>query len=166
MKKVFKIWSTLVWILILAFIIWNILPLLSSRHVEDTFPTEVVSSDTTTNGANADIKVLSEWNFRSTEDITTSGSIKIVQTWDSHILRIEDLQTTNGPDLFVYLSEKKSLQDESDVKGSYRLAKLKWNSGNQNYEIPNDIDISQYHSVAIHCRAYNHSFGYAELSQP
>ena len=52
-----------------------------------------------------------------------------------------------------------------DRKADYVLA-LKGNQGNQNYELPADIDLSQYKSVAVWCRAFNIVFGYAALQTP
>jgi hypothetical protein len=44
------------------------------------------------------------------------------------------------------------------------LGKLKANNGNQNYEIPNDVDLSKYNNVLIWCKTFGVLFGNAELS--
>ena len=77
------------------------------------------------------------------------------------VLRLEDFKTTNGPDLFVTLHP--GANPEQD-KGEYlQVAALKGNQGNQNYDLPSDIDLSKYKSVVIWCRTFNIVFGYATL---
>jgi hypothetical protein len=82
----------------------------------------------------------------------------------SQILRLEDFSTTNGPDLFVVLSSNANPDADGIGKDNYlQLAALKGNQGNQNYELPGDIDLGKYKSVVIWCRTFNVVFGYAAL---
>jgi hypothetical protein len=74
-----------------------------------------------------------------------------------NVLRLEDLIVTNGPDLYVYLSTDKSASD------FVNLGRLKANIGNQNYQIPEGIDITKYDTVLIWCRAFSVLFGSADL---
>jgi len=76
----------------------------------------------------------------------------------SNVLRLENFKSTNGPDLYVYLSTDKMASDYVS------LGKLKANNGNQNYEIPNDVDLSKYNNVLIWCKTFGVLFGNAELS--
>jgi len=92
-----------------------------------------------------------------------SGSAAILQLEDGQrVLRIEDLDATNGPDLFVTLDTTGN-PDEGNGE-HFQLAPLKGNQGSQNYELPADLDLSKYHSVVIWCRSFNVVFGYALLS--
>lgn len=87
------------------------------------------------------------------------GIAKIISLADSRtFLRLENLKTTNGPDLYVYLSVGK---DTSDI---LNLGRLKGNIGNQNYEIPTGTDLSKYNTVLIWCKAFSTLFGSAKLS--
>lgn len=87
------------------------------------------------------------------------GIAKIISLADSRtFLRMENLKTTNGPDLYVYLSVGK---DTSDI---VNLGRLKGNIGNQNYEIPTGTDLSKYNTVLIWCKAFSTLFGSAKLS--
>jgi hypothetical protein len=43
------------------------------------------------------------------------------------------------------------------------LGRLKGNIGNQNYEVPVDIDLSKYNNVLIWCKAFSVLFGNAQL---
>ena len=74
------------------------------------------------------------------------------------VLRLENFKTTNGPDLYVYLSTDKEASDYVD------LGRLKANSGNQNYDIPSDANLEKYNKVLIWCKAFGVLFGSAELS--
>ena len=72
------------------------------------------------------------------------GIAKLILLQDgSDILRLENLQVTNGPDLYVYLATDKSASD------FVSLGKLKTNNGNQNYNIPSQTDLTKYDTVLI-----------------
>jgi len=87
------------------------------------------------------------------------GIAKVINLADGRtFLRLENLKTTNGPDLYVYLSVGK---DPSDI---VNLGRLKGNIGNQNYEIPAGADLSKYDTVLIWCKAFSTLFGSAKLS--
>ena len=75
----------------------------------------------------------------------------------SQVLRLEDFKSTNGPDLFVYLSVDK------DATDFVNLGELKANKGNQNYEIPSGTDLEKYNKVLIWCKSFSTLFGSAEL---
>ncbi len=94
-----------------------------------------------------------------------SGKVKVFQSGDgTKLLRLEDFEVTNGPDLFIYLTEKGNVQSSSDVKeGFYDLARLKGNKGNQNYVLPNEVNLDDYQGVAIYCRAFSTLFSAADL---
>ena len=74
------------------------------------------------------------------------------------ILRLENFKSTNGPDLFVYLS--------TDIQATdiVNLGALKANIGNQNYEIPKGIDLEKYNHVLIWCKSFSVLFGSADLT--
>jgi hypothetical protein len=87
------------------------------------------------------------------------GMAKVIPLQDgSNILRLENLQVTNGPDLYVYLATDKSASD------FVSLGKLKANNGNQNYNIPSETDLTKYDTVLIWCRPFSVLFGSAELA--
>jgi hypothetical protein len=78
-------------------------------------------------------------------------------------LRLEDFSSTNGPDLFVTFHT--GANPEQDKGEYFQIAALKGNKGNQNYDLPADIDVGRYKSVVIWCRSFNIVFGYATLQQ-
>jgi hypothetical protein len=83
------------------------------------------------------------------------------------VLRLEDFKTNNGPDLYVGLSgnAQPRTSDEVHASGYVELAKLKGLAGNQNYELPADLDLSTFNSVVIYCKAFSVVFSTATLSQ-
>jgi hypothetical protein len=93
------------------------------------------------------------------------GTAVILQQGDQRVLRFEDFRVTNGPDLHVILSKSAdpissgALGDEHIDLGS-----LKGNMGNQNYELPADLDLSEYQSVVIYCQPFHVIFAAATLS--
>lgn len=95
-----------------------------------------------------------------------TGTAQIVELDDgSYILRLEDLDVFNGPDLRVILSAAPLSEDDGvyDDVEFLDLGDLKGNIGNQNYEIPAGTDLSRYETVAIWCRRFNVSFNAAEI---
>ncbi|MBM7520118.1 DM13 domain-containing protein [Nocardioides nitrophenolicus] len=104
----------------------------------------------------------------------TSGTATIYRRSDgTRFLRIEDLDTSNGPDLHVWLSDRPSGGDCAGCRDSWgiydddayvRLGELKGNQGSQNYEIPASADLSSMRSVVIWCDRFNVAFGTAPLA--
>lgn len=87
------------------------------------------------------------------------GLAKVLTLADGKtFLRLENLKSTNGPDLYVYLSTGKGVSD------IVNLGKLKGNIGNQNYEIPTGTDFTKYNTVLIWCKAFSTLFGSAKLA--
>ena len=96
-----------------------------------------------------------------------SGTATIFRGPDgSLLLRLENLDVTNGPDLHVILSAHPNPKNRSDLKsaGFVDLGKLKGNRGNQNYEIPADVDVGAQDSVVIYCMPFHVIFSVASLS--
>ncbi len=72
-------------------------------------------------------------------------------------LRFENFDSSNGPDLNVYLVNPDDPDDFID------LGDLSGNIGNQNYEIPADVDLDRYSQVSIWCVRFSVGFGTADL---
>jgi len=112
--------------------------------------------------------VEAEGEFISHEHGTT-GKARIITLEDgSRILRLVGLDTSNGPDLKVWLAAAPVIEGIDgwfvfDDDEYLSLGPLKGNKGNQNYEIPADADITDLSSVTIWCERFSVSFGAAEL---
>jgi hypothetical protein len=97
----------------------------------------------------------------------TSGQAVVVETGDGRrFLRFEDFETSNGPDLLVYLSSKAPSgpddwygYDEDFVD----LGPLKGNIGSQNYLIPEGVDLDRYATAVVWCRRFTVGFAAATL---
>ena len=95
-----------------------------------------------------------------------SGTATIYRTPDgSEVLRLEDLNVTNGPALHVVLSTHPDPERSEQVKqeGYVDLGDLKGNRGNQNYPIPAGVDTSIHKSVVIYCYPFQVVFSVATL---
>lgn len=96
----------------------------------------------------------------------TTGSARIIELADGRrFVRFEDLATSDGPDLHVWLSESPSGGDwgSYDDGGYVRLGELKATHGNQNYEIPADAQIGSMRSVVVWCDRFDVAFGTAPV---
>lgn len=84
------------------------------------------------------------------------------------VLRFSEFATSNGPDLFVYLIAADDARDSTTVKraGFVSLGPLKGNVGDQNYNIPADLDLTKYRAVSIWCRRFSVNFATAPLTPP
>jgi electron transfer DM13 len=108
-------------------------------------------------------KVLAAGAFRSLGH-ETSGRATALDLGGRRLLRLEELRTSNGPDLFVYLSSTPADGPRDAFDDDFAsLGPLKANQGNHNYEIPARLDLDHYRSVVIWCRRFTYAFGAAEL---
>ncbi|MGW0559852.1 DM13 domain-containing protein [Streptomyces sp. NPDC003016] len=102
----------------------------------------------------------------------TTGTAKVIRLPDgSHTLRLENLDTSNGPDLHVWLTDAPVKEGKAGWHvfddGTYvSLGKLKGNKGDQNYALPTGLDLKGLTSVSIWCDRFDVSFGAAELTAP
>jgi hypothetical protein len=66
----------------------------------------------------------------------------------------------------VYLVATTDAKDNATVTkaGFVELGKLKGNEGNQNYDVPGDLDLSRYRAVTIWCRRFSVNFATAPLN--
>jgi len=100
----------------------------------------------------------------------TSGRAAIYKTAEGkEYLRLSDFTTSNGPDVHVLLlrPEDKALEQEI-VRGgldNVELGTLKGNQGDQNYDLPLNVDLNRYQAVAIYCERFHAIFGVARLEK-
>lgn len=98
-------------------------------------------------------------------DHGTSGVARVLELADGRrIVRLEDLDTSNGPDLFVYLTANPTDGDEGAFDDDYvDLGRLKGNQGNQTYDVPAELDLTRHRTVVIWCDRFDSAFGAADL---
>ena len=120
----------------------------------------------TSAAATASQTILASGSFHSVAH-DGKGNASIYQLSDGkRILRFTNFETSNGPDVHVYLVAANDATDSEVVKkaGFRELGSLKGNIGDQNYELPADVDLAKYHAVTIWCQRFSVNFATAPLS--
>jgi hypothetical protein len=141
----------------------------ATTDAPDTAPTATDSpaSETTTAPTPPTIVTLAAGQFVD-RSYTGSGTALVLTDGSAQrFLRFEDFATDNGPDLFVYLTSARADADESafGVDGEYvNLGRLTGNIGDQNYEIPPDIDLDRFSTVVVWCDRFSSAFTAADLT--
>ena len=79
-----------------------------------------------------------------------------------NVLTLTDFEVDNGPDLRVYLVAGPA-RTESEVEEFVDLGGLKGNIGNQQYDLPRNLDLGRHSTVVIWCRAFSVLFTRAPL---
>jgi hypothetical protein len=95
------------------------------------------------------------------------GTVTIFTYPDNRkVARFDNFQVANGPDLYVLLSASPAPRTQEEVELGdldFELGRLKANIGNQNYEIPPEVDLSLYNSVVIYSKPFNVVFSTATI---
>jgi hypothetical protein len=83
-------------------------------------------------------------------------------------LRFTNFETSNGPDVHVYLVAADDANDAATVtnSGFVALGPLKGNIGDQNYAIPAEVDLDRYRAATIWCKRFGVNFATAPLRPP
>lgn len=99
-------------------------------------------------------------------DHGTSGVARVLELGDGRrIVRLEGLDTDNGPDLYLYLTTNPARGDEGAFDDDFvNLGRLKGNQGDQNYDLPPGADIGRHATAVIWCDRFNAAFGAADLA--
>lgn len=112
--------------------------------------------------------MLAKGNFTVVDTLhKAAGTATVYRLADGkRVLRFEGFSATNGPDLYVYLSGHAMPRSSGELHsaGDVNLGRLKGNVGDQNYELPDDLDLSTVKSVVIYCRQFSVVFSSAELA--
>jgi len=120
----------------------------------------------TSASANASETILASGSFHSVAH-GSKGNASVYQLSNGkRILRFTNFETSNGPDVRVYLVAANDASDSEMVKkaGFREIGSLKGNIGDQNYEIPADVDLAKYRAVTIWCKRFSVNFGTAPLT--
>ena len=108
---------------------------------------------------------LTQGSFKSLAH-ETKGSASIYQlAHGKRTLRLTDFETSNGPDVHVYLTAAEIEKGNESIKqaGFIDLGSMKGNKGDQNYDIPGDVDLKKFSNVTIWCARFGVNFGQAAL---
>jgi hypothetical protein len=97
----------------------------------------------------------------------TKGLASIYQLADGkRTLRLTGFETSNGPDVHVYLTAAEVEKGNDAIKetGYIDLGSMKGNKGAQNYELPAGVDLSKYRTVTVWCKRFGVNFATAPLA--
>lgn len=150
------------WIIFLIIILVIILPVIwylaSPLFINKVVNEEMPSSENLESLEN--MNVLYTGSFIGADSFhKVKGEVKIISIDGKNYLRLENFESTNGPDLKVYLS------NDLEAKDYISLGELKGSIGNQNYEIPENVNFSNYKYVLIWCEKFSVLFGSSELAR-
>lgn len=96
----------------------------------------------------------------------TRGLATVYQTPGiGRILRLSGFETSNGPNVRVYLIAAPDASNNAAVtaQGYTEIGKLRGSRGDQNYPLPPGLDLSRFHAVTIWCRRFAVNFATAPL---
>ncbi len=94
------------------------------------------------------------------------GDWRVVQEGGKTIIRFsDDFRTKKGPDLKIFLSPQSigGVTGKTALEGAVTLGALKSNKGTQDYVVPNDVSLTNFSTVLIHCEAYSVLWGGGSL---
>jgi Electron transfer DM13 len=156
--------------LVVALAVFQPQKLFLDETVDEALPPAVQAPATTAAGAAATTRApagpvrLGGGSFRSLAHPGSGTALLLRQGDGSHLVRLEDLNVENGPDLHVYLAEASAGSDAASFGRDFLdLGRLKGNRGNQNYQLPRDADPSRYRSVVVWCKRFSVGFAVAPL---
>jgi hypothetical protein len=126
------------------------------ERVSEAFPAGTASTSASASSAPAGAKVLSSGRFTGYAH-ETAGIATVYE--------VSDFRTSNGPDVKITFVAAAEAKDDATVKraGYLSIAPMKGNVGDQNYELPADLDLSTYRTVVIWCERFAVNFGAASL---
>jgi hypothetical protein len=130
------------------------------RQVSESFPQAAMET-----ARGGEPTLLASGSFHSNAH-ETKGTASIFRLPDGTMtLRLAGFETSNGPDVRVYLVAANDVNDNETVTraGFIEVGALKGNVGDQNYDVPADVDLSKYRAVTIWCRRFSVNFGTAAL---
>jgi hypothetical protein len=105
--------------------------------------------------------VVARGRFASIAHPTEGDGLLVRMPDGSHLVRLEQFRTDNGPDVWVGVSSAPA--GSGDYASLRRLEPLKGNVGDQNYVIPADVDVAALRSVVIWCERFSVAFGDASI---
>jgi hypothetical protein len=109
------------------------------------------------------VKMLASGTFTALNH-DARGEASVLEVDGVRFLRFEEFEVENGPDLKVYISNASKTDDPSTFDEDFvDLGDLKGNIGNQNYRIPDGVDLTKYRSAVVWCRRFSVGFAVADV---
>jgi hypothetical protein len=140
-------------ILIAGWIAWYLIsPLFIVIEMDEDLPTDIQNG----NASTEEMALVMGDFMPSAHEV--EGKALVIESESRKILRFEDFETDNGPNLHIYLATDTNVDDYID------LGEIKATKGNVNYDIPEEVDLEKYDTVVVWCVPFRVLFSYAELS--
>jgi hypothetical protein len=135
-----------------------------NHTVHEGLPGAVAQQTTPTSPS---LQILSQGRFHSVAHDTKGVAMVYKFPDGKRVLRFTDFETSHGPDVQVYLVAAADARNNETVTkaGFVHLGALKGNIGDQNYDLPANVDLNTYRAVTIWCRRFSVNFGTAPLMQ-
>jgi hypothetical protein len=112
--------------------------------------------------AAAGVTILAQGELQFVDSVHNGkGPVRLVQVGTQKLVRFENVEITNAPDVHVYLSRESGGKWAEST--SLYLGALKATNGSFNYEIPAGMDVAPYKSVVVWCRAFAVLITWADL---
>ena len=99
---------------------------------------------------------------------TIKGGWSLAKENGKTVIRFDEgFKTKGGPDLKVFLHTNtvEAVAGENITQNGLKIGVLKSNKGAQSYIIPDDVNVSDYKSVLIHCEAFSVLWGGFDIPQ-
>lgn len=130
----------------------------NSNRVNSNSPavTNTTTENTTSAGAG---------RFQAAEHPTT-GNVRVLNENGKRYIEFDrSFKTDSGPDLFVILYRNSTVPVSGVKEQDYvQVARLQKINGTQRYAIPGNVQLADFKSVAVWCKQFNATFGFAPLS--
>ena len=141
----------------------------SAEEVSETLPPAAATNDAVTSELIAEpvtptpapeptSSVSGPFSIVDTPGHPATGNVRVIQTPEQSIVRYENYDGTNGPDLKVWLT------NDLEATDFVSLGRAKGNQGNINYTVPANVDVDDYRYVITWCEAFGVLFDYAEIN--
>lgn len=88
-----------------------------------------------------------------------SGTATVFKSGQGAVLKLENFKVTDGPDLYVYLSKNKNIEQDKKSGEFVSLGKLQKIDGDQTYTLPPNYE--EFAGVSIYCQAFKTPFSVA-----
>jgi hypothetical protein len=126
----------------------------SNKQIIDSMSEEMPNATSSTLTDDSD----TVFSIEHTPFHPASGIVRIVHSADGAIIRFEDYETINGPNLHVYLANDLNANDFVD------LGEIRGTVGNINYMVPEGVVVSEYKYVLVWCVPFGVLFHFADLT--
>lgn len=132
--------------------------MLSTLVLDSCTKENVTSMDTLNENVDTTATLLAMGYFENGPYGSVSGKGLVYRNVDgSYSVMLDSFTTTNGPDLYVYLSK------QAMPINFIEAGKLKSTMGKQVYNLASAPDLSEYRYICIHCKQFNHLFGFSQI---